>query len=254
MCELFSYLFFISFAYLTLQALQIKLLNKSTHDHNAHLHLIYDVRKSGWPLPPRPTAIINPSSWGGNPIFFHYLIGKFPDKFIDTIAWFQAPFFILITSLVLFATFNEKLDSNILIIIYALILFNPSNFDISNAKNFGFSSRPAGQFLVICHLCLMYLLNFNDDLLWFDLLILLLTVLTGVGAIAMNVFAAQVLIIFSLGSIFFGNYIPITFLTLSFIQSLGRNCDKLEVVIQAAAFVFKETSLYLLECKKVISF
>jgi len=37
-------------------------------------------------------------------------------------------------------------------------------------------------------------------------------------------------------------------------HSLGRNFERLDVVIQAKALVFKDKFLYLLEFKKVISF
>ena len=44
------------------------------------------------------------------------------------------------------------------------------------------------------------------------------------------------------------------FFTLSLMHCSGRNFEKLEVVIHAAAFVLYDTSLYLLEFKKVKSF
>ena len=200
------YIFFILYAVISL--LQVKMLNRSSSDHQGHIFIINETR-SKWFLPKSPESIVNKSSWGGYPILFHYIIGKLP-KFTAT--FFQnyiGLVFSLLTPLCVLYFF-DSFENNLIVF---LLLFAPYNFDITNAKNFGFSTRSLGQFFFVLFLCLFlenqHLETFQNP---YSLIFMIISVFF---LISFNVFALQSMIFLSIVSCFFGVFLPVIILFLS---------------------------------------
>lgn len=201
-----SYMFFIIFAVLSL--LQIKMLNRSSSDHQGHIFIINET-KAKWSLPKYPRSIVNKSSWGGYPILLHYIIGKLPKSIAAFFQNYIGVVFSLLTPLcVLF--FFDSFENNLIVF---LLLFAPYNFDITNAKNYGFSTRSIGQFFFVLFLCL-FLENQHLGSLQ-NSYSLFFMVISVFFLISFNVFALQCMIFLSIVSCFFGVFLPVVVLFLA---------------------------------------
>ncbi len=184
--------------------LQCSFLNKNPSDHVGHLYLINETRKSGWKLPDRPSMILNKSTWGGYPLFTHYIIGKFPEESYKLISLTIKTTILLITSFLVVRYFS--IEPQLVSYVFFLLLFSPYNFDVSNSANFGLSSRTIGQLLLI--LTILSLSNYSTLEQGIDNRYIFLSIILCLAVIGFNVFATQALLIFSFASIFFGNILP----------------------------------------------
>ena len=205
MSNLFStYDLITGFAFAFLSILQCSFLNKNPSDHVGHLYLINEMKKHKWKLPTAPTKILNKSTWGGYPVLLHFLISKFPKSSYSFFSLTMKTIIVIATSLSLILLLSPKTQ----LISYALflILFSPYNFDMSNATNYGISSRTLGQFFLIMMVVSISSYPSLDQSI--EIKNLFIPILLCMAVIGFNVFATQALLIFSLVSMFFGNFLP----------------------------------------------
>ncbi len=196
----------LALAFLGLGVLEAWLLNRSPTDHRAHVFMIRETMRHRWRLPAAPRAIVNPASWGAYPIVLHFLIGKLPRRLDRPIALMQAPLFTLATTLVVVLALAGGSTAGALLA-FALALFSPTNFDASNARNYGLGSRAAGQlFFALLVLSTLHLGAAPTPAAW------LLAGLAAVGLVAINTFALQGAIFWALASLAFGEWRPLLLL------------------------------------------
>lgn len=207
------YLFFICTIFFLLSLFQSLKLNKSPPDHNAHIFIINEIQKKNYGLPSAPISIINKSSWGGYPIIYHYLISKFSSRFNKYFSLIQSPILTIIICTIIVHLMGYESKSKE--IIFFLILFSPFNFDINNAKNYGFSCRTLGQLFLILFIVSLFKFIPSDYIIEDNIVYFSLAFFSAMGIIMFNVFALQALLIFCFISLLFGSWMPLIILILA---------------------------------------
>lgn len=159
---------------------------------------------------PAPGGLINETSWGGYPVGWHYLAKKTATATSNSALYrflltYQPQIFVFATLLTCIAFTNLLMFtmSCLQMILSAIIvLTNYFNTDAVNAKNVGFSSRSVGVFLSV-----IFLQSANPEFPIYASLAL--CIISAFAAFFVNVFAAQLIVLYSVLSVLIaGSLLP----------------------------------------------